>query len=119
MYIQADDPCAVVRGGLRTRVRIVATVLMLWRVMGYSLAYHKGQLGRELSWIGYQMKLTGGFVQVAVEYSFIKELLDSTRKLNKVNSIRVRDLGRLTRKANHISVVCSPGGPSWTRSGPP
>ena len=103
LQIYADDPCSVVRGAPSRRTRIVATILMLWRVMGYSLAFHKGQLGRDLSWIGYQLKLTEDYIEVAIKDSFMKEFLTSTQQLNKVNLIRGRDLRRYTGQANHIS----------------
>ena len=49
------------------------------------------------------MELTEECIQVAIKDSFIKEMLDSTRKFNKVNLIRVRELRRFTGQANRIS----------------
>ena len=103
LQIYADDPCAVVRGSMANRRRMVATVLMLWRCMGYTLAYHKGQLGRKLTWIGYQLELAEEFIRVSIKDAFMKDFLADTQAMSKTNLIRVRALRRFTGQANHIS----------------
>ncbi len=47
-----DDPILVVAGTLLVRRRIMLRTILLWLALGAELSWQKGNLGREVEWIG-------------------------------------------------------------------
>ena len=48
--LYVDDPCSTVRGTPERSERLVAILIFLWLVLGWRLAHHKGQYGRQIEW---------------------------------------------------------------------
>ena len=55
-----DDPIIVARGmSMRDRSRCFMKVLLLWRCLGFKLAWHKAQRGHQVTWIGATLSIEG------------------------------------------------------------
>ena len=51
-----DDPLAALVGTPAIRRRNAALMILVWEAIGFKLAYAKGQLGQEVTWIGGTMR---------------------------------------------------------------
>ena len=60
------------KGTPARRRRIVATFLLFWRVLGWDLSTHKAQLSKQVTWIGFGIKVTDSSVSVYVKEDFMK-----------------------------------------------
>ena len=47
-----DDPLTALHGTAAERKCNVALVILVWEALGFKLAYSKGQLADEITWIG-------------------------------------------------------------------
>eukprot|EP00971_Amphidinium_carterae_P005892 116273-Amphidinium_carterae.2 len=52
-----DDPIGTVRGTQSEIHLELALVMLMWRVHGLDLATHKGQVGRTVQWIGFELTI--------------------------------------------------------------
>ena len=52
VQIYLDDPLLHLVGNRRQRCRLLSAVLLVWAACGFRIAWHKGQQGGELDWIG-------------------------------------------------------------------
>ena len=51
-----DDPIAAVLGNEEETNRLVAILVLVWRCMGFALAFRKGQLSEKVGWVGHEVE---------------------------------------------------------------
>ena len=78
LQIYSDDPCAVIRGSSSRRRLLCCTLLLIWLLLGFDLAYDKGQRGRSITWIGYSMQLEANMIRVSIKDASMKVSLMDT-----------------------------------------
>ena len=103
IQIYADDPCAVIRGTEQRRKRIMATLLMLWLLLGFTLAVHKGQRGKKVVRVGYQLQITPESIVATLKPSFMNDFAALTKDILSHNVPSLKTLRRYAGQANHIS----------------
>ena len=103
LQLYVDDPLLALYAAPRRKRIIIASVVMLWLMMGFDLAYHKGQFGHEVCWVGYDLKATKMGIEASIKADFMKDFSDVTAKLGSKNIISKRALQSYAGKANHIS----------------
>ena len=53
LHTYADDPIATMCGN-QDEINLYTTIIILtWRVLGFKLAFRKGQLHHAVTWVGY------------------------------------------------------------------
>ena len=52
VQIYLDDPLLHLVGNRQQRCKLLSCVLLVWAACGFRIAWHKGQRGGELDWIG-------------------------------------------------------------------
>ena len=71
--IYTDDPCTVLRGSRREIRSNITMLTLLWRVLGWSLSYHKGQWGKVVDWIGFHLAITPSSVEATIKEGFMND----------------------------------------------
>ena len=57
-----DDPILLaIAATSRERTRIFCLRLLLWCALGFEVAWHKAQRGREVDWVGFSLAFVGPF----------------------------------------------------------
>ena len=54
--LYVDDPAIAIRGTPAVRDDTIATAVLVWRLLGFKLAFHKAQRGTDVVWIGGRLK---------------------------------------------------------------
>ena len=103
LQIYTDDPLLALYASPRRKRVIIASVVMLWLMMGFSLAYHKGQFGREVCWVGYDLKATHDGIEASIKAQFMKDFVEATTATGANNIIGKKALQSYAGRANHIS----------------
>ena len=74
-------------------------IIHLWSALGFTLAFSKGQLGKNVEWIGYNFQLKSGCgIQVGLKPAFLSDLLEIIEYFSGRNVIGIRDLRSLAVK---------------------
>ena len=72
-----DDPIAVLLGTLAERRAMMSAIILVWEALGFDLAYHKGQNGPSVVWIGGTISLTKDGVSWAIKPSIVFDIVAS------------------------------------------
>ena len=104
-----DDPHAILRGDGPQRDRMIASIVLLWRAMGYELSFKKGKRGCENVWIGNQYKLTETEVSVSVRAERLQDIEEITDSMAATNVTPIAALKSYTGKVASVASVV----PSW------
>ena len=67
-----DDPLAALRGDEEERRLNAAIVILVWSALGFKLAFAKGQLNKEVTWIGGTITADADGVRAVVKESIIE-----------------------------------------------
>jgi len=98
-----DDPLAALVGTALVRRRNAALMVLVWEALGFKLAYAKGQLGQEVTWIGGTMRAEPGGVRAWVKESLVSDIKIDLARLMTSNVILHKDLHSLVGKLGHAS----------------
>ena len=79
-----------------------AIMVLTWSALGFGLAFAKGQLNTEVTWIGGTITAEPGGVRAVVKESIIQDILDDLREFGKLNIPKKR-LHSLLGKLNHAA----------------
>ena len=105
LHTYTDDPIATMCGA-QDEINLHTTILVLtWRVLGFKLAFRKGQLNHAVTWVGYDIftNVARQLIEVTIKKEFLEELLATTEKLLKHNQVGKRELRSYTGRANHVA----------------
>ena len=62
-----------------------ATLMLVWAALGLGLAYPKGQLEDEVTWIGGTIVVESGGVRVRIKDSIVPDICDDLRRILSSN----------------------------------
>ena len=83
MEVYVDDPAVAVRGTPENRMAKISMLMLAWTVLGVTLAVKKGQLGKQIDWIGATFSIDNsdsGTVIVTIMESRLSDLLHLARQ---------------------------------------
>ncbi len=115
-----DDPILLaIAATLRERTRIFCLHLLLWCSLGFEVAWHKAQRGREVDWIGFSLAFVGPFFRdfsVTLPQDKLTKLLDTFQELSAFRSRGMIPLALLSQAAGVLSWVSNviPLARPWT-----
>ena len=103
MHIYVDDPIYVV-GGSGPVVRRLLTTALLWAaIVGFPIAWHKCDGGRDITWIGAAVRIASGRTRVSIPEAKIVELFESCSAMLKQNTVPSRDVRKLAGKGSFVA----------------
>ena len=82
---------------------MTVVLALFWRALGWGLSFHKGQLGRVVSWIGYKFSITADAVIVSIKDDFMEEFAGLVRDLRVERRIPLKKMQAFAGKANHVA----------------
>lgn len=97
-----DDPAVIVHGDKATRDKLLVKLVVIWMVMGFLLAFHKAQRGKQIQWIGFEFKIFLDRIQVTIPSEKIEELVILIMDFRKSNVISVDELRSFAGKRSSI-----------------
>ena len=96
-----DDPPTALVGTTRVRMRNAALMVLVWEALGFKLAYAKGQLGQEVTWIGGTMRAEPNGVRAWIKEALVSGIKSELVRLMADNVISHKDLRSLVGKLGH------------------
>ena len=103
LNIYTDDPILAMYASEARRKTIMSTFILLWLLLGFGLAYHKGQRGTAVTWVGYDIVATPTQITASIKEEFMRELGTLTRDIGAKNVMSKKTLQSFAGKANHIA----------------
>ena len=104
LQVYVDDPALAVRGTPANRKFKVSMLMLAWTVLGVTLAVKKGQLGRQIDWIGATFNVVDkNTVVVTIMEARLKDLLQLARSILAENVVAVKTLRTFTGKAQSMA----------------
>ena len=103
--LYVDDPCSTVRGTAERSDRLVTILIIFWLVLGWRLAYHKGQYGRQIEWVGYSISINASMVEAKINEGFTHDLRSLVNSHLADNLIFIAQLRSFAGKANHDATL--------------
>jgi len=98
-----DDPLAALLGTEGVRKRNAALMVLVWESLGFKLAYAKGQLAQEVTWIGGTIRSEPNGVRAWVKESLVSDIKLELTRLMAGNVIPMKDLHSLVGKLGHAA----------------
>ena len=81
----------------------MAVVIVIWRVLGFPLAFRKGQRGPSVVWIGCTYELDAESVTVSIKEAILADLKDQVTTAMSSNVVSRKALHSLAGRANHVA----------------
>ena len=101
--LYVDDPAITIRGTQNFRDDALATAVLIWRMLGFPLAFQKAQRGTKVLWIGGFVELLSDRVVVSIPPEMLSEFLETVTDMLKSNLVAVRKLRKLAGRASHFA----------------
>ncbi len=98
-----DDPIAAIVGTKKQRVVCMATIILTWEALGFKLAYAKGQLGSEITWIGGTLKCQSHGIIATVKEAILLDIRSGLTKALSGNVVPLKELHSLVGRINHAA----------------
>ena len=98
-----DDPLAALSGTPEQRRLLAATIILVWSVLGFKLAFVKGQLGQTVTWIGGTLHSEQWGVKATVKEDIVKDICLVLRRFQEMNLIPKKELHSLIGKLSHAA----------------
>ena len=99
LQVYVDDPWSIWRGSPAARARNKAILLLWWLVLGPPISWRKVQQGWLVKWIGVEVALKGGGVELTLDSDFIDDLLAQVQAHLQAKVIPAAELRKLAGKA--------------------
>ena len=77
-----------------------AIMVLTWSALGFGLAFAKGQLNTEVTWIGGTITAEPDGVRAVVKESIIQDILDDLREFGTLNIIPKKRLHSLSSESS-------------------
>ena len=103
MMCYVDDPLAISIGNPDKIRAMMAAIILTWEALGFKLAYAKGQLGSEITWIGGTLECQQHGVKATVKESILLDIRSGITKALSVNVIPLKELHSLVGRINHAA----------------
>jgi hypothetical protein len=103
--IYVDDPALAIRGTKGQRHFAVATIIIVWRVMGFDLSFRKGEYGSKAHWIGCWAITARLRVTAGINEDKIVELRELLQEYIPANVIPLKTLRSIGGKANNMATL--------------
>ena len=103
MQVYTDDPHITVKGSKERRDLLMAAAITSWIMVGLDVAFHKARRGKAVEWIGSLITVVDGGVHLEVKPQLWQEVRDTVETWLHSNVVSVRELRKLTGKANYIA----------------
>ena len=102
-----DDPLWLLVGTRRQRRASLALLLLTACALGFRVAWHKGERGQEITWIGVTIKIRweDKLVFLEVPANMIQEILSELENILEASMVGVRRLRSLSGRLSWISGV--------------
>ena len=97
-----DGPLAAIRGTKSDRLLHASTLMLVWEALGFGLAYPKGQLEDDVTWIGGTINVEADGVRVKVKESIVSVICDDLRRIMGGNVITLKVLHALIGKRGQV-----------------
>ena len=97
------DPLAAIRGTDEERRAIAAMMMLVWCALGFKLAFAKGQLAKEVTWIGGTLIVEVHGVRVVAKQSIIDDIIDTLTRFVVLTLVPKRELHSIIGKFNHAA----------------
>ena len=78
-------------------------MMMVWVAIGFELAFAKGQLGKQITWIGGTLRIETHGVRAFVKRSIIDDIQETLIHFLSINVVAKKDLCSLIGKFNHAA----------------
>ena len=98
-----DDPLAALCGPPEHRRLLAATIILVWSVLGFQLAFAKGQLDQQVTWIGGTLKCEAWGVLATVKAAIVEDICADLKRFKSLNIIPKKELHSLVGKLNHAA----------------
>ena len=98
-----DDPLAALSGSPERRRLLTATIILVWTVLGFQLAFAKGQLNKKVTWIGGTLQCEAWGVLATVKESIVADICDDLKRFKSLNLITKKELHSLVGKLSHAA----------------
>ena len=102
-----DDPWFMLAGPLGRRNRNVALILYSLFAMGINVAYHKGERGLRVTWIGvvFELDLSARVMKLTISHKMMKELLTKLKDWEGAGMIGLRELRSVTGRLSWMAGI--------------
>eukprot|EP00971_Amphidinium_carterae_P349784 6491222-Amphidinium_carterae.1 len=97
-----DDPLVLLGKDHRTNMRLASFLVILWRALGFPVAFQKAQFGTTVSWTSAVLSISRDALTVSIKPSLVAETLQLLRHPSG-NLVSVKLLRKVTGKLSHIS----------------
>jgi len=104
MQVYVDDPWVAAIGDKVARDRIVALLILAWRIIGVKLAFGKARRGQKVDWIGACMHIVDrGTVRAAIMKDRVDEIRHLTEVIAESNVVSIKELRSYTGKLQSMA----------------
>jgi len=103
LNVYVDDPILIVVGTRHARHRATVKVLLIWLVLGLSIAWHKAQRGPSAVWTSARFDVTLQQVVVTIKPELIQAVANDIDEFLQGNLISIKRLRTLIGRAVHIT----------------
>ena len=106
LQVYVDDPALVVSGPRPFRRQQVALLMLVWTILGVSLAIDKGQFGPHVDWIGVELSVhssNSGGVMASILASRMDEIKVMADDIARNNVVGLKLLRTFTGKCQSVA----------------
>ena len=96
-----DDPLVALHGTERVRMRNATRMVLVWEALGCAMAYHKGQLGDIVTWIGGTLSTEADGVRARVNVEIVSDICLDLERFLASDVIPLKELHSLIGKLVH------------------
>ena len=106
MQVFVDDPWLALLGSTSQTDRMIAVIIVVWRILGVSLAFAKGQLGDTVNWIGATLSIESSkTLAITIIRDRLAELRELCAVILSANKVSVRCLRTFTGKCQSMASI--------------
>ena len=98
-----DDPIATTCADEATTKSYHCIIILIWRALGFKLAFHKAQRGHAVGWIGHDLRFANDVLFATISADFMAKLRETTATLSSSNVISIDDIRSFAGCCNHVS----------------
>ena len=103
--LYVDDPCFSMLGNTVEHDRWAAIVVLVWRLLGFPVAFDKARRGSCVVWIGAVLSFLKSHLTVSIPVEKADELAALISEARRSNVVPVRMLRRLAGLACHFATL--------------
>jgi len=98
-----DDPIAVIRGTESEQQLIVCIIVLVWAALGFPLALPKGQYGKRVRWIGFDLSVDKKTIVATLKEELVRDIKAHITSLAAVNIVPHKLLRSFAGKVSHAA----------------